>query len=73
MLENILEVETVRSSIKNVYVNMRMMLQVRFKHGGILIDNRNMSYGYYVETISNITNEAVQKFIKEQIEESRIV
>lgn len=52
---------------------MRMMLQVRFKYRGILIDNRNMSYGYYVETISNITNEAVQKFIKEQTEKSRIV
>ena len=26
--------------------------------------------GYYVETIGNITNEAVQKYIKEQAEES---
>ena len=27
--------------------------------------------GYYVETIGNITEEAVQKYIKEQAEESR--
>ena len=27
--------------------------------------------GYYVETIGNITDEAVQKYIKEQAEESR--
>lgn len=27
--------------------------------------------GYYVETIGNITDEAVQKYIKEQEEESR--
>ena len=27
--------------------------------------------GYYVETIGNITQEAVQKYIKEQAEESR--
>lgn len=27
--------------------------------------------GYYVETIGNITDEAVQKYIKEQVEESR--
>ena len=27
--------------------------------------------GYYVETIGNITGEAVQKYIKEQAEESR--
>ena len=29
------------------------------------------SRGYYVETIGNITDEAVQKYIKEQAEESR--
>ena len=27
--------------------------------------------GYYVETIGNITDEAVQKYIKEQAEDSR--
>lgn len=27
--------------------------------------------GYYVETIGNITDEAVQKYIKEQAEESK--
>lgn len=27
--------------------------------------------GYYVETIDNITGEVVQKYIKEQAEESR--
>jgi len=27
--------------------------------------------GYYVETVGNITDEAVQKYIKEQAEESR--
>ena len=27
--------------------------------------------GYYVETIGNVTDEAVQKYIKEQAEESR--
>lgn len=27
--------------------------------------------GYYVETIGNITDEAVQKYIKEQAEETR--
>lgn len=27
--------------------------------------------GYYVETIGNITDEAVQKYIREQAEESR--
>lgn len=27
--------------------------------------------GYYVETIGNITDEAVRKYIKEQAEESR--
>lgn len=27
--------------------------------------------GYYVETIGNITDESVQKYIKEQAEESR--
>ena len=27
--------------------------------------------GYYVETMGNITDEAVQKYIKEQAEESR--
>ena len=27
--------------------------------------------GYYVETIGNITDEAVQKYIKEQAQESR--
>lgn len=27
--------------------------------------------GYYIETIDNITDEAVQKHIKEQVDESR--
>ncbi len=27
--------------------------------------------GYYVETVGNITDEAVQKYIREQAEESR--
>jgi len=30
-----------------------------------------LARGYYVETIGNITDEAVQKYIKEQAEESR--
>ena len=30
-----------------------------------------LGQGYYVETIGNITDEAVQKYIKEQAEESR--
>ena len=29
------------------------------------------NHSYYVETIGNITDEAVQKYIKEQAEESR--
>ena len=29
------------------------------------------AWGYYVETIGNITDEAVQKYIKEQAEDSR--
>lgn len=27
--------------------------------------------GYYVEKVGNITNETVQKYIREQVEESR--
>ena len=33
--------------------------------------NAFWSRGYYFETICNITDEAVQKYIKEQAEESR--
>ena len=32
---------------------------------------KHFGRGYYVETIGNITDEAVQKYIKEQAEESR--
>ena len=34
-------------------------------------DRHFWARGYYVETIGNITDEAVQKYIKEQAEESR--
>nr|WP_242849192.1 transposase [Robinsoniella sp. KNHs210] len=34
-------------------------------------DKAFWAIGYYVETIGNITDEAVQKYIKEQAEESR--
>ena len=34
-------------------------------------DKAFLARGYYVETIGNITEEAVQKYIKEQAEESR--
>ena len=35
------------------------------------MDKAFWARGYYVETIGNITDEAVQKYIKEQAEESR--
>ena len=34
-------------------------------------DKAFWSRGYYIETIGNITNDAVRKYIKEQVEESR--
>ena len=44
------------------------------RHTGLAAPpHRNIHWtrGYYVETIGNITDEAVQKYIKEQAEESR--
>ena len=34
-------------------------------------DKASWARGYYVETIGNITDEEVQKYRKEQVEESR--
>lgn len=34
-------------------------------------DKAFWAHGYYVETVGNITDEAVRKYIKEQAEESK--
>jgi len=48
-----------------------LMLYDRYPELQSKWDKAFWARGYYVETIGNITDEAVQKYIKEQAEESR--
>ena len=48
-----------------------LMLYARHSELQSKWDKAFWARGYYVETIGNITDEAVQKYIKEQAEESR--
>ena len=48
-----------------------LMLYARHSELQSKWDKAFWAWGYYVETIGNITDEAVQKYIKEQAEELR--
>ena len=49
------------------------MLMIQDRHPELQSkwDKAFWARGYYVETVGNITDEAVQKYIREQAEESR--
>ena len=55
------------------YLKGKSTLMIYDKHPELQSkwDKAFWARGYYVETIGNITDEAVQKYIKEQAEESR--
>ena len=48
-----------------------LMLYARHSELQSKWDKAFWAWGYYVETIGNITDEAVQKYIKEQAEKSK--
>lgn len=62
-------------SISNImgYLKGKSILMIYDRHPELQSkwDKAFWVRGYYVETIGNITDEAVQKYIKEQAEESR--
>lgn len=64
-----------RISISNFmgYLKGKSTLMIYDRHPELQSkwDKAFWARGYYVETIDNITDEAVQKYIKEQAEESR--
>ena len=55
------------------YLKGKSMRMVHGRHPQLQSkwDKAFWAWGYYIETIGNITGEAVQKYIKEQAEESR--
>ncbi len=55
------------------YLKGKSTLMLYDRHPGLQSkwDKAFWARGYYVETVGNITDEAVQKYIKEQAEESR--
>ena len=56
------------------YLKGKSSLMIFDRHANLKYKYGNRHFwarGYYVETIGNITDEAVQKYIKEQAEESR--
>ena len=56
------------------YLKSKSALMIFDRHANLKYKYGNRHFwarGYYVETIGNITDEAVQKYIKEQAEESR--
>ncbi len=55
------------------YLKGKSILMLYDRHPGLQSkwDKAFWARGYYVETVGNVTDEAVQKYIKEQAEESR--